>query len=177
MIDRPDFSKMFDAQGNALVPSAPEQASGDDAPAASTQALVPSDPNAQNKPVDRARDLQTGQFTKAPVVDLGFDRQGNVIPSTNEHGLPAEIAKEMHQSADGYDAQLQMMQAAATKVLQDMPAGFAEHFETEGIKVKAFRTLKAYPHLDVYGLIDKVQPTLTLSEMAEAQSWIKGLKR
>jgi hypothetical protein len=89
-----DFSKMFDAQGNALVPSAPEQAvaeTGEEAPTTFSM------------PVERARDPATGQcIAKTPAVDLGFDRQGNVIPSTNEHGLPAEIAKEMHQSADGF---------------------------------------------------------------------------
>jgi hypothetical protein len=54
-------------------------------------------------------------------VDLGYDRQGREIPVGNEHGLPAEIAREMHASADGYDAQLATMQASAAKVLQEMP--------------------------------------------------------
>jgi hypothetical protein len=89
-----------------------------------------------------------------------------------------EIAREMHASADGYDAQLQMMQASAAKVLQEMPPHFAERFEklSPGIQTKAFRALKQYPHLGIHDLVDKIQPTLTLSEMAEAEAWIKGLK-
>jgi hypothetical protein len=134
-------------------------------------------------PSERTRRLVADEAPAASVPatteNLGFDRRGNVIPATNEHGLPMEIAKEMHASADGYDAQLFMMQNSAAKVLQDMPPHFVEHFETlsEGIKVKAFRAPKAYPHLGVHDLIDKIQPTLTLSEMAEVQAWIKGLKR
>lgn len=70
-------------------------------------------------------------------IDLGYDHQGNVILATNEHGLPTEIAKEMHQSADGFDAPLSMMQASS--ILQEMPVDFAQHFKTlsESIKIKA----------------------------------------
>jgi hypothetical protein len=58
------------------------------------------------------------------------------------------------------------------------PPNFVAHFETlsPGIQTKAFRALRQYPHLGIYDLVDKIQPTLTLDEMAEAEKWIKGLK-
>jgi hypothetical protein len=85
----------------------------------------------------------------------------------------------MHASADGYAAQLAMMQASAARVLQEMPPHFAAHFEklSPGIQTKAFRALRQYRHLGIYHLIDKIQPTLTLSEMAEAQAWLLTLPR
>jgi hypothetical protein len=79
-------------------------------------------------------------------VDLGYDRQGREIPVGNEHGLPAEIAREMHASADGYDAQLATMQASAAKVLQEMPptSRSASRHALAGYRTKAFRALRNY---------------------------------
>lgn len=37
--------------------------------------------------------------------------------------------------------------------------------------------MRDYPHLGVYELADKIQPKLTLNEMAEAQAWIRGLRK
>jgi hypothetical protein len=139
-----------------------------DGPSAETQALVQTGPSAQSAPTD-------------PTDKWEFDSKGNPIPETNEHGLPPEIAKEMHASADGFDAELASLQSSATRVLEPMPdpQSFVQHFETlsEPIKVKALQALRNNPHLDIYGLVDLVQPKLTLEEMAEAQAWIKGLKK
>lgn len=171
-IDRPDFSTMFDARGNALVPA--DNLPADPADTIKQIAAYDGSGSTPDAPVPATTTEPLGKR-----VDFGHDRQGREIPLTNEHGLPAEIAREMHASADGYDAQLAMMQASAAKALAEMPPHFAEHFEklSPGIQTKAYRALRQYPHLDIYGLLDKVQPTLTLSEMAEAQNWIKGLKR
>jgi hypothetical protein len=167
-IERDDWGDKFDNSGN----------------------LIPAD-NLPRDPAETIRQIatydptnvaaSTPATTPGPLgepVDRGHDRHGNAIPVGNKHGLPAEVAREMHASADGYAAQLSMMQTTASRVLEELPSSFAAAFDTlsPSIQAKAYRMLRQYPHLGAYDLVDRVQATLTLSEMAEATKWVRGLK-
>jgi hypothetical protein len=115
-------------------------------------------------------------------ADWNFDRQGREISTESRDGLPPELVRDLATSPEGYEASLEALRTSANRVLEAAPVDrnvFIAHFDTlsPSIQAKALQTLRAYPHLDLYSLVDRIQPKLTLSEFAEAQAWIKGLKK
>src|SRR5262245_31491867 len=123
MIDRPDWN--FDNKGQEVIPS--------DAQKSHEQLIHEMESYTGPKGVAAstpANPVTPATANKSGLPDFNYDRQGREMQTTPEHGLPPEIVKEMHASAEGYDAQLATMQASATKVIQEMPPNFAEHFDT-----------------------------------------------
>jgi hypothetical protein len=111
-----------------------------------------------------------------------YDRHGREISTASDYGLPPNLVRDMHASTDGFDAQLEALKTSAARVLDSAPVdrnAFIAHFDTLSppIQAKALQTLRAHPHLNLFDLIDKVQPTLTLTEMDEAMRWIGGLRK
>jgi hypothetical protein len=156
-----------------------EMQTGDGRPSLATQRAL-AEHNATNiVPAKREREPETGRYVTKTHPDWNFGRHGReIVPVSGHDGLPLALVRDMHASAEGYDTQLAMMQESAQRILADMPANFAAHFDTlsPSIQAKCLQTLRTNPGADVYRLAALVQPTLTLSEMAEAQTWIRGLK-
>jgi hypothetical protein len=181
-INRDDWGSRFDSRGNDLVPAMPspdavlkEMQTGDGRPSAATQAAFAEHNATTPVPASKPRDPETGRYIQR--ADWNYDRTGREISTASDNDLPPNLVRDMHSSADGFDSQLAQMKTTAQRILADMPQNFAAHFDTlsPSIQEKAYRTMRDYPHLDIYALIDRVQPQLTLSEMDEAQRWIRKL--
>lgn len=96
----------------------------------------------------------------------------------SDAGLPAAVVDDMRNSADGYDAQLGSMQHSARLIAAEYGQGIVDHFEQlpDSLKVKAYRTMMRNPGASLPELLDRIEPSLTLDEAAEAMQWVRKLK-
>lgn len=102
------------------------------------------------------------------------DRAAAMDPAT---GLPATFVQELSRSADGLEGSLDWTRASADRVLASVSdrEGFITHFDklSPGLQAKALHALYHHSRLDLVGLVDAIEPKLTLAEEAEASRWLR----
>ena len=131
-------------------------------------------------------------------VDRGswdYDNAGNarqeVVPSSSKEGmdantnLPVEFLKAMQRTPDGYESSVDMVRDVASARLDELSASFGIDRKTfiagfdklsAGLQSKYLTALLHHPHLGVLDLLDLVEKKLTLSESAEAEAFLRGLR-
>lgn len=179
-IERPDFSTVCDAQGRDLVPA-------DNTPQEHQQLLAdiaasdgPGTPATTTAPIPAER---PGSFSNNPdwTDKPPRDAQGRFIAKASDAGiiqstgLTPEVAEVLAAQLDGMAGAVDSLRDGMTRIwgdaAQDVATWAAEL--SPAVQAKCAQVILRNPHVRKSELAKRIRQTLTLTEAAEVEAWLK----